>query len=290
MMHHEGEFAVAAAAAAAGVPYVLSTLGTIGPERISSLSSDRWFQVYLWKDRAVTRALIERAAASGFRTLVLTVDTPVAGSRLRDVRNGFSIPPRLTARSVLDMALRPSWCFNLLTTEPLEFASLSSTDGDLAGMVNRVFNAGAGLSDLAWLRDTWDGPLVVKGVLSAGEARRMVGAGADAVVVSNHGGRQLDRAATPLEVLSDVVEAVGSEAEVYLDGGVRSGADVAAAVSLGARACLIGRAYLYGLMAGGQPGVTRVLEILTAELLRTMSLTGVADIPELRDGVARLRR
>ncbi|MBC9726583.1 alpha-hydroxy-acid oxidizing protein [Streptomyces sp. TRM68367] len=290
MMHHDGELAAAAAAAEAGIPYVLSTLGTMPPERIAVPASDRWFQVYLWKDRAVTRALVDRAAKNGFRALVLTVDTPVAGARLRDARNGFSIPPALTARTLLDLARHPAWWWNVLTTEPLTFASLTSTEGEPAAMVNRIFNPGARLEDLEWLRRIWDGPLVVKGVLSAQEASRVVSAGADAVIVSNHGGRQLDRAATPLEALGEVVQAVGSQAEVYMDGGVRSGADVAAAVGLGARACLIGRSYLFGLMAGGRPGVQRALDILRTELSRTMSLAGAGRLDELAEGVGRLRR
>ncbi|HTF12344.1 MAG TPA: alpha-hydroxy acid oxidase, partial [Asanoa sp.] len=258
MMHHEGEYAVAAAAAAAGVPYTLSTMGTVTPEQLAASSGDgdHWFQLYLWKDRGATKDLVARAAASGYHALLLTVDTPVSGARLRDARNGLTIPPNLTLRTLAGMGRHPSWWFNLLTTPPLTFASLSSTDGGLAAMVDRVFDPGITLADLGWLRDVWKGPLVVKGVQSTADARIVVDAGADAVVVSNHGGRQLDRAPTPIEELSAVAEAIGGRAEIYLDGGILSGADVIAAVGLGARACLIGRAYLYGLMAGGQDGVT----------------------------------
>lgn len=293
MMHHRGEFAVAPAAARAGVPYALSTMGTVSPERLAAAQgddgADRWFQLYLWRDRGASKELIARAADSGFRTLVLTVDTPVAGARLRDVRNGLTIPPALTARTLADMARHPSWWLNLLTTEPLAFASLTSTNGTVATLVDSVFDPAADQDDLDWLRGTWDGPLVVKGVQTAEDARRMVDAGANAVVVSNHGGRQLDRAVTPLEELPAVLDLVSDRAEVYLDGGIRNGADVVAAVALGARACLVGRAYLYGLMAGGEAGVERVLEILSADIRRTMALLGAATLDELDAGSVRLR-
>jgi L-lactate dehydrogenase (cytochrome) len=293
MMHHRGEFAVAAAAAAAGVPYVLSTMGTVSPERLSQArgndGADRWFQLYLWRDRAASKELLARAAGHGYRALVLTVDTPVTGARLRDVRNGLTIPPALTLRTLVDMGRHPSWWLNLLTTEPLTFASLTSTNGALGSMVNTLFDPAADLDDLAWLRTTWNGPLVVKGVQTATDARRVVDAGADAVVVSNHGGRQLDRAVTPLEELSAVLDQVGDRAEVYLDGGIRSGADVVAAVGLGARACLVGRAYLYGLMAGGQPGVTRALDILATDARRTLALLGTPTLAGLDPDSVRLR-
>jgi L-lactate dehydrogenase (cytochrome) len=230
-----------------------------------------------------------RAAAAGYEALVLTVDTPVGGLRLRDVRNGMTIPPRLTARTVLDGARHPSWWVNLLTTEPLEFASLRFFSGTVSELVAHVFDPTATLGDLRWLREQWAGPLVVKGIVTVDDALASVDAGADALVVSNHGGRQLDRAATPLEVLSDIVRAVGGRAEVYVDGGVLSGADVAAAVGLGARAALVGRAYLYGLMAGGEAGVDRALEILRRELLTTMQLVGVTSVGELAKDRVRLR-
>jgi L-lactate dehydrogenase (cytochrome) len=293
MMHHRGEFAVAAAAAAAGVPYALSTMGTVSPERLSQArgndGADRWFQLYLCRDRAASKELLARAAASGYRALVLTVDTPVTGARLRGVRNGLTIPPALTLRTLTDMSRHPTWWFNLLTTEPLTFASLTSTNGALGSMVNTLFDPAADLDDLAWLRATWNGPLVVKGVQTAVDARRVVEAGADAVVLSNHGGRQLDRAVTPLEELPAVLDQVGDRAEIYLDGGIRSGADIIAAVALGAHACLVGRAYLYGLMAGGQAGVTRALNILEADMRRTLALLGTPTLADLGSDSVRLR-
>ncbi|GIF73378.1 alpha-hydroxy acid oxidase [Asanoa siamensis] len=287
MMHHDGEHAVAAAAAAAGVPYTLSTMGTVTPEELDG--GDRWFQLYLWRDRGAAKDLVTRAKASGYRALMLTVDTPVSGARLRDVRNGLTIPPNLTLRTMAGIARHPRWWFNLLTTPPLRFASLSSTDGALADLVDRVFDPRATIADLEWLRDTWKGPLIVKGIQSAADAVRVVDAGADAVVVSNHGGRQLDRAPTPLEELPAVAAAVGGRAEVYVDGGVLTGADVAAAVGLGARACLVGRAYLYGLMAGGEAGVTRALDLLRADLRRTLALLGLRDPGQLGPDSVRLR-
>jgi len=283
MMQHEGEPAVARAAAGAGVPYVLSTLGTTSPEelRTAAPESDTWFQLYLWKDRAASDELVERVARAGYGTLVLTVDTPVAGARRRDVRNGLTIPPSLTVRTVADMARHPAWWLNLLTTAPLEFASLRSWDGTVADLVAHVLDPSAGLAELASLRERWPGTLVVKGVQSVEDACAVVDAGADAVVVSNHGGRQLDRAPTPLELLPDVVAAIGGRAEVLVDTGITNGADVVAAVAMGATACLVGRAYLYGLMAGGQRGVTRSLDILEAEVVRTMQLLGVTSVAEL---------
>jgi L-lactate dehydrogenase (cytochrome) len=291
MMHHEGEVAVAHAAARAGVPYALSTMGTTSVEALAERAPGgrRWFQLYLWRDRAASTALVHRAASAGYEALVLTVDTPVGGLRLRDVRNGMTIPPRLTARTVLDGARHPSWWVNLLTTEPLEFASLRFFSGTASDLVGHVFDPTATLADLRWLREQWSGRLVVKGVVTVDDALACVDAGADALVVSNHGGRQLDRAATPLEVLPDVVAAVAGRAEVYVDGGVLSGADVAAAVGLGARAALVGRAYLYGLMAGGEAGVDRALEILRRELLTTMQLIGVTSVGELAKDRVRLR-
>ena len=283
MMQHEGEPAVARAAAAAGVPYALSTLGTTSPEelRAAAPDADTWFQLYLWKDRAASDELVERVARAGYETLVLTVDTPVAGARRRDVRNGLTIPPSLTVRTVADMARHPAWWLNLLTTAPLEFASLRSWDGTVADLVAHVLDPSAGPAELARLRERWPGRLVVKGVQSADDARAVVDAGADGVVVSNHGGRQLDRAPTPLELLPEVVAAVGGRAEVLVDTGITNGADVVAAVAMGATACMVGRAYLYGLMAGGQRGVTSSLDILESEVVRTMQLLGATSVAEL---------
>jgi L-lactate dehydrogenase (cytochrome) len=284
MMHTEGECGVGRVAARAGIPYALSTMGTTSIERLAAEApgARRWFQLYLWRDRAASRDLVLRAKAAGYEALILTVDTPVPGPRLRDVRNGLTLPPALSARTLAEGAVHPRWWFDLLTTEPLEFATLTRFDGTVAELVSKVFDPALTMQDLAWLRELWTGPLVVKGITSAADARAMVAAGADAVVVSNHGGRQLDRAPTPLEQLPAVVDAVGDRAEVYVDGGILSGADVVAAVALGARAVLVGRAYLYGLMAGGERGVAKVAEILAKEVAGTMALLGVTAVADLR--------
>lgn len=289
MMHHEGEIAVSRSAARAGVPYSLSTMGTTSPRALQQdAPGDNWFQLYLWKDREGTLRLIEEARASGFDTLVLTVDTPVAGNRLRDSRNGLTIPPSLNLKTMWDFALHPYWWINVLTTDPIEFASLRSFDGTVAELVAKMFDPTLSFTDLAWLREQWKGKLVVKGIQSVEDARQVVDAGADALVVSNHGGRQLDRAPTPLHLLPEVASAVDGRAQIFLDTGILSGADVLAAVGLGADACMVGRAYLYGLMAGGERGVDRMLEIVRAEAMRTMQLTGVSTVSELR-GRVRLR-
>jgi L-lactate dehydrogenase (cytochrome) len=291
MMHTEGEPAVARVAARAGIPYALSTMGTTSIEALAAAAPEgrRWFQLYLWRDREASRDFVARAQDSGYEALVLTVDTPVAGPRLRDVRNGLTIPPSLSLRTFVDGAMHPAWWFDLLTTEPLEFASLHRFEGTVAELVGRLFDPAATIADLAWLRSTWDGPLVVKGILTVEDARAVVDAGADAVVVSNHGGRQLDRAATPLEALPAVVEAVGDRAEVYVDGGIMSGSDVVAAVAQGARAALVGRAYLYGLMAGGERGVQRAADILLREVASTLALLGVTQVADLRPDHLRIR-
>ncbi len=291
MMHHEGEVAVARAAATAGIPYTLSTMGTTSPADLMAAAptGQNWFQLYLWRDRAATLDLIESARAAGCDTLVLTVDTPVAGHRLKDVRNGLTIPPTLNVRTMLDMSRHPSWWANLLTTAPLEFAALRTFDGTVAELVDVMFDPALNVGDLAWLRDQWAGNLVVKGLQSVEDVRVVVDAGIDGIVVSNHGGRQLDRAATPLELLPAAVEAVDGRCHVFLDTGVLSGADIVAAIGMGADACLVGRAYLYGLMAGGERGVDRALEILHTEMTRTMQLMGAASVADLR-GRARLRQ
>jgi L-lactate dehydrogenase (cytochrome) len=291
LMNSEGEPAVARVAERIGIPHALSTMGTTSMEALAAAAPKvrRWFQLYLWRDREASAAMVQRARDAGFEALVLTVDTPVAGPRLRDVRNGFSIPPALTLKTFANAAVHPRWWFDLLTTEPLEFASLHSWGGTIAELVDKVFEPAATIADVERLRADWSGSLIVKGIQTVADAREVVDAGADAVVVSNHGGRQLDRAPTPLEVLPSVVEAVGDRAEVYLDGGILDGADVVAAVAFGARACLVGRAYLYGLMAGGERGVQRVADILTAEIRRTMQLLGATSISELTPDRVRLR-
>jgi len=290
MMHHEGERAVVRVAERRGIPYALSTMGTTTIEDVAleAPGARKWFQLYVWRDRRIAEDVMARAQAAGFEALILTVDVPVGGSRLRELRNGFSLPPALTVRTVLEAATHPTWWLNLLTTSPLTFASLTSSDGTLGEIADKLFDPSMTIADLEWLRSFWHGPLIIKGVQTVDDARRVVDAGADAVVVSNHGGRQLDRAPIPVRVLPDVLDAVGDRAEVWVDTGVMTGGDIVAATALGARATLVGRAYLYGLMAGGERGVDRAAEILTREVRRTMQLLGVASIAELRPSHVRL--
>lgn len=291
MLHHEGERAVASVAQEVGIPYTLSTMGTTTIEDVAAAAPDarRWFQLYLWRDRAPAKDLVERAAAAGYDTLMLTVDTPVGGARLRDVRNGLTIPPALSLHTFVDGAMHPHWWFNMLTTEPLRFSSLESTYGTVEEMINRVFDPALTMDDVEWLRGAWPGKLVIKGIQSVDDAVRVVDAGADAVLLSNHGGRQLDRAPVPLELVEPTVQALGDRAEVLVDTGITHGADVLAAVALGARAALIGRAYLYGLMAGGRVGVGKAVAILAGEIVRTLQLIGVNSVDELRPSHVRLR-
>ncbi len=290
MMHHEGEPSVVRVAERIGVPFALSTMGTTTPEGVAAAApkADKWFQLYVWRDREVSYSLARRAQDSGFNTLVLTVDLPVGGARLRDVRNGLTVPPSVSVRTVLDGAMHPSWWFNFLTTEPLSFASLDSLGGTVADSADRLFDPALNFDDLEWLRGQWEGPIVVKGIQSVDDARRVVDLGANGVILSNHGGRQLDRSPVPLRRIQPVVEELGSDAEVFSDGGIMNGGDIVAAVALGAKAAFVGRAYLYGLMAGGEDGVQRAADILIADIERTMKLLGVGSLAELRPSHVRL--
>ena len=286
MMHTEGEVAGVTAAAAAGIPYALSTMGTTSIEDVRAAAPEArtWFQLYMWKDRDRSMGLVERAARAGYDTLLVTVDVPVAGARLRDVRNGMTIPPALTPRTIANALPRPRWWFDLLTTEPLAFASLDSWSGTVAELLDTMFDPTVTYDDLAWIRDQWPGKVVVKGVQTVDDARRCADLGVDAVLLSNHGGRQLDRAPVPFHLLPEVVAAVGDDVEVHLDTGIMSGQDVVAAIAHGARFTLVGRAYLYGLMAGGRAGVDRAIAILRGQVERTMRLLGVATLDELEPG------
>lgn len=293
LMHTDGEIAGARVAASAGIPFSLSTLGTASIEDVAAAAPHgrKWFQLYMWRDRERSMALVERAAHAGFDTLLATVDVPVAGARLRDVRNGMSIPPALTLRTALDAAWRPRWWFDLLTTEPLSFASLDRWSGTVGDYLDSMFDPSLTFDDLAWIKARWPGKLVVKGIQTLDDARAVVELGVDGIVLSNHGGRQLDRAPVPFHLLPTVARELAGRTEILVDTGVMSGADVVAAVALGARSVLIGRAYLYGLMAGGEAGVRRAVEILSAQLIRTMKLLGVSSLEELRPThVTQLRR
>jgi L-lactate dehydrogenase (cytochrome) len=283
MMHAEGEVAGATAAGSAGIPFALSTLGTTTIEDVKSANPTgrNWFQLYNWKDRDRSRALIERAAAAGYDTLLVTVDSPVAGARLRDVRNGLTIPPQLTVQTVINSLSKWEWCFNFFTTEPLTFASLSSWSGTVGEFVDANFDPAATFDDLAWVKSQWPGKLVVKGIQSLDDAKRVSTLGVDGITLSNHGGRQLDRAPVPFHLLPHVVREVGRDVEVHVDTGIMNGADIVASIALGATFTLVGRAYLYGLMAGGREGVDRVIEILSGQIARTMKLLGVSELAEL---------
>lgn len=283
LMQTEGESAGAGAAGAAGIPFTLSTLGTTSIEDVKKANPEgrNWFQLYVMKDREVSYDLTRRAAEAGFDTLMFTVDTPVAGARLRDKRNGFSIPPRLTLATVLDALPRPWWWFDFLTTPTLKFASLSSTGGTVAELLDAAMDPTISYDDLSVIRGMWPGKVVVKGVQSLEDSKRLIDLGVDGIILSNHGGRQLDRAPIPFHLLPAVVREVGRDATVMIDTGIMNGADIVASVALGAKFTLVGRAYLYGLMAGGRAGVDRMIAILRDEIERTMRLLGVSTLAEL---------
>ena len=283
LMQTEGEVAGAGAAGAAGIPFCLSTLGTTSIEDVKATNPTgrNWFQLYVMRKREISYGLVERAAQAGFDTLFFTVDTPVAGNRMRDVRHGFSIPPQLTVKTVVDAIPRPWWWIDFLATAPLEFASLSSTGGTVGELLNNAMDPTISFDDLKTIREMWPGKLAVKGVQNLEDSKKLADLGADAIVLSNHGGRQLDRAPVPFLLLPEVAREVGKDVEIMVDTGIMNGADIVAALALGADFTLIGRAYLYGLMAGGRAGVDRTIEILRSQIERTMKLLQVTSIEEL---------
>lgn len=283
LMQTEGEIAGAGAAGAAGIPFTLSTLGTTSIEDVKAANpaGRNWFQLYVMRNRDISYGLVERAAKAGFDTLMFTVDTPVAGARLRDKRNGFAIPPQLTASTILNAIPRPWWWYDFLTTPKLEFASLSSTGGTVGELLDSAMDPSISFDDLDIIRGMWPGKLVVKGVQNVEDSRRLADAGVDGIILSNHGGRQLDRAPIPFHLLPAVAREVGQDVEVAIDTGIMNGADIVASLALGAKFTLIGRAYLYGLMAGGREGVDRTVAILADQIVRTMKLLEVVDVAEL---------
>lgn len=289
LFHHEGELAVARAAAAAGTVYSLSSMSTFPIEVVGAhTSGPKWFQIYVWRDRSILRDLIARCKAAGYRGLMLTVDVPTFGKRERDYRNGMTVPPRLTPASVLDIVRHPYWLWHYLTSPKLTLANVEGRAPQHTGAlstlttyVNSLFDPSVTWEDLAWMIEEWGGPFAVKGIIHPDDAARAAALGVSAVIVSNHGGRQLDHAASPIEMLPEIVAAVEGRAEVVLDGGVRRGTDVLKALALGARACMIGRAYLYGVAAGGEPGVRRALDILQDEVKRGMQLVGCRSLAEI---------
>jgi len=292
-----GEAAAARAAGRAGVIFTASTMSICSMEEIAQAATGPlWYQLYVWRSRDVVRSLIERAKAAGYRALVVTADTPVLGQRERDVRGGLVFPPRITVRNVLDSARRLSWLWALLTHPRPTFGNFVGTPGvehdavSLASFTTRQFSPAVSWADIAWFRSVWPGPLAIKGIMDAEDARLAVEHGVEAVIVSNHGGRQLDDAPSPVDVLPEVVDAVAGRAEVILDGGVRRGSDVVKAVALGARACMVGKAFNYGVAARGERGAALAIEILQKEIDRSLALIGRPTLAALDRSAVRLRQ
>ena len=289
MFHHDGERAVAREAAKSGTFYSLSTLSTTSIEDVGAVTNGpKMFQVYVHRDRELSREFVQRAKTSGFDALCLTVDLPAHGNRERDLRTGMTLPPKLTLKSILDVLIHPAWVYHYLTTEPIELANVahkiregSEDVSNLLQYVSKQFDPTVTWEDAQWMKGLWDGPFVLKGIMSVEDAKRAVDIGASAIVISNHGGRQLDSSPATIEMLPKIVDAVGGQIEIILDSGIRRGTHVLKALALGANACMVGRSYLYGLAAGGQPGVARALQLLRAEIELDMKLMGCRNLSEL---------
>jgi L-lactate dehydrogenase (cytochrome) len=288
MQHGDGEILACRAAQAAGIPFTLSTMSICSIEDVAAaVAKPFWFQLYVMKDRGFIRALIERAIAAKCSALVLTVDLQVLGQRHRDIKNGMTVPPALRPENLLDIATKPAWALSVLRGKRKTFGNIA---GQVKGMddvssltqwISRQFDPALSWKDIEWIAGLWNAKLILKGILDVEDARRAAKSGAAALVVSNHGGRQLDGAPSSISMLPKIADAVGSELEIMFDGGIRSGQDVFRALALGARACLSGRAYIYGLGAAGEAGVARAIEIIRNELDITMALTGVRDVAEI---------
>jgi L-lactate dehydrogenase (cytochrome) len=294
MMHYQGEVMVAKVCDENNLIYNLSTMGTTSSEEIGNQVPGvrRWFQLYLWRDRDQSLKFIEEAKEAGFEGLMLTVDTAVGGIKWRDMRNGLTVPPKIGFKTFFDMALKPKWWFNLLTTAPLEFATFRNFNKPLSEIAATVFDPAVTFEDVKWLRSVWQGKLIIKGIQTVADAAELKKIGVDAIVLSNHGGRQLDRSVVPLELLPQVRTEIGikgSGPQIYVDGAIMSGADVLAAVALGADAVLIGRAYLYGAMAAGQSGVEKVVEMFRFEMETAMKLMGAKNLSELNPEFVNIR-
>ena len=292
MQHADGEILAAQAAEAFGVPFTLSTMSICSIEDVAeNTSKPFWFQLYVMRDRNFIRNLVERAKAANCSALMITLDLQIMGQRHKDVRNGLSAPPKLTLRNMANLATKPSWCLGMLGTRRREFRNIvGHVEGvkdmsSLADWTVNQFDPRLSWDDVAEIRKMWDGKVILKGILDAEDARQALNVGADAIIVSNHGGRQLDGATSSIAALPAIVDAIGDKCEIWMDGGIRTGQDVLRAVALGARGTLIGRAFLYGLGAGGRAGVTRVLEILHKELDLTMALCGRSNLSEVDDDI-----
>jgi L-lactate dehydrogenase (cytochrome) len=295
--HSQGELAVARAAARAGIPWSLSTMGTRSIEEVAAVSDgDKWFQVYTWRDRGLVRELLERSKAAGYTAVWLTVDTAVLGRRERDVRRGMTLPPKIGPRTIVDGAIHPGWTWDFLRNDPITFANvvgLSDEDGSTAVTLSehmaRQFDPALSWSDVDWLRTVWDGPIVLKGVQTVADAKQAVAMGVEGIGLSNHGGRQLDDAPAPIDLVEPVRDEIGEGAAIICDGGVRRGSDIVKALALGADAVSIGRPYLYALGAAGERGVDQLLALLRDGMERTMALTGVRTVGEIDRGLVHRR-
>ena len=289
-----GEAAVARAARKAGLVYCLSTLASTTIEDIARhTDGPKWFQVYVWKDRAIVEKAMERAKAAGFTGLILTVDVPVAGNRERDHLNAFTIPPKINAKTVSQVLARPGYLWDMATTPEILAANWADMDTGGMGIIQFLdsqFDRTVTWEDAKWMKEAWGGPFAIKGIARPDDALRCVHAGADAVWISNHGGRQLDTAPATIDTLADIVAAVDGQAEVILDGGIRRGTDIIKALALGATAVAVGRPYLFGLGAGGQAGVERALDILVSALERDMALVGATRLSDLTPDFVRMPR
>ncbi len=297
MANSQGELAVARAADRVRLPYTLSTLSTRSIEEVGKETlGSKWFQVYVWRDRGLVAEMVERARVSGYEGLMVTVDTAVLGRRERDVRRGFTLPPKIGIGTVIDGAVHPSWTLDFLRHEPITFANVATradknggTAVTLSSFINEQFDPALSWKDIEWLRGIWSGPLMLKGIQRVEDATLATEHGVDGIMVSNHGGRQLDYAPASIDILEEVVQAVGGKMTVVCDGGIRRGSDIVKALALGADACSIGRAYLYGLGAAGEVGVDRALSMLRDEMVRTMALAGVRNIGEITRDLVRVR-
>ena len=297
LFHHQGETAAALAAKKSGTIYSLSSMSTTSIEDIAKVSdAAKWFQIYVWRDRTLLKEFIQRSKDSDYKALCLTVDLPTHGNREKDMKNGLSIPPRPTPKVLIDTLRHPLWLYHYLTSDAMRLANINEdTKGDHAKFVLKDYidsqlDPSVNWDDAQWMIEQWDGPFILKGIMSVEDAKRAASIGANAIVISNHGGRQLDHAPGTLDLLPEIVEAVGDKLEVLIDGGIRRGTDVLKALALGAKACMIGRPYLYGLGAGGTEGVSRVLELFREELQRNMKLTGCRSIDEITSELIREKR